>query len=85
MAMRLIVVFLIVMLANFYTDVSVFGRFAWAKHHFFVRLFHRYFKGLNQFRDMFIYVNRGTGYWGPPLRMGVPAEITLLELRASNT
>jgi len=25
-------------------------------------------------------VSRGTGYWGPPLRLGAPAEITLLEL-----
>ena len=22
-----------------------------------------------------IYVSRGTGYWGPPLRLGAPAEI----------
>ena len=28
-----------------------------------------------------IYVNRGTGYWGPPLRLGVPAEITVIRLR----
>ena len=28
-----------------------------------------------------IYVNRGTGYWGPPLRIGVPAEITLIRLK----
>ena len=27
-----------------------------------------------------IYVNRGTGYWGPPLRIGVPSEITLFRL-----
>lgn len=27
-----------------------------------------------------IYVSRGTGYWGPPMRVGAPAEITLLEL-----
>ena len=30
-----------------------------------------------------IYVNRGTGYWGPPLRIGVPAEITLIRLKKS--
>jgi hypothetical protein len=29
-----------------------------------------------------IYVSRGTGYWGPPMRLGAPAEITLLTLRA---
>jgi len=27
-------------------------------------------------------VSRGTGYWGPPLRLGAPPEITLLELTA---
>lgn len=27
-----------------------------------------------------IYVNAGTGYWGPPVRLGVPAEITLLKI-----
>ena len=28
-----------------------------------------------------IYVSRGTGYWGPPMRLGAPAEITELILR----
>ena len=28
-----------------------------------------------------IYVNRGTGYWGPPLRIGIPAEISLIRLK----
>ena len=30
-----------------------------------------------------IYVNRGTGYWGPPLRLGVQSEITLIRLKMS--
>ena len=30
-----------------------------------------------------IYVNSGTGYWGPPLRLGVIAEITLFRLKKS--
>ncbi len=46
-----------------------------------IRFFQRYYKGLNRHGDMWIYVNRGTGYWGPPLRAGVPAEITLITLR----
>ena len=29
---------------------------------------------------MWIYVSRGTGYWGPPKRFGAPSEITLLTL-----
>jgi len=28
-------------------------------------------------------VSRGTGYWGPPLRLLAPAEITLIELTAA--
>lgn len=28
-----------------------------------------------------LYVNRGTGTWGPPMRIGSPAEITVIEIR----
>jgi hypothetical protein len=28
-----------------------------------------------------LYVSRGTGYWGPPSRLGVGGEITVIELR----
>lgn len=46
-----------------------------------VSLFHRYFKGLYRHQGKFwIYVNAGTGFWGPPSRLGVPTEITLFEL-----
>lgn len=37
-------------------------------------------QGLGRFGDTWLYVSRGTGTWGPPLRTGVPAEITELEL-----
>jgi uncharacterized protein len=50
---------------------------------FLIRYFQRYYKGLNRHGNMWIYVNRGTGYWGPPLRAGVPAEITHITLRSS--
>ncbi len=46
----------------------------------FVGWAHPYTTGLHRHDDTFIYVNRGTGYWGPPLRNGVPSEITLLRL-----
>jgi predicted MPP superfamily phosphohydrolase len=29
-----------------------------------------------------VYVTRGAGFWGPPVRVGAPPEITMLELRA---
>jgi predicted MPP superfamily phosphohydrolase len=36
--------------------------------------------GLHKLHDMWVYVSRGTGYWGPPKRFGAPSEITLLTL-----
>jgi hypothetical protein len=34
-------------------------------------------------RRMWLYVSAGTGYWGPPNRLGVPPEITELRLSAA--
>jgi predicted MPP superfamily phosphohydrolase len=45
-----------------------------------VRLAHRHLSGLSREGAMSVYVNTGTGWWGPPHRFGVPAEITLLKL-----
>lgn len=45
-----------------------------------VKLAQKYYKGLNRHENMWVYVNRGTGYWGPPIRFGVPSEITLIKL-----
>lgn len=41
-----------------------------------------YVAGLDKHEGTWIYVSRGTGYWGPPMRVGAPAEITALELVA---
>ena len=41
-----------------------------------------YVAGLARLRDTQLYVSRGTGYWGPPMRLGAPAEITRIKLRA---
>jgi predicted MPP superfamily phosphohydrolase len=46
-----------------------------------IPLFHRYYRGLNRHGRLTVYVSSGTGYWGPALRFGVPAEIALLTLR----
>lgn len=51
---------------------------------FLVGLFNPYTKGLNQHGKMQVYVNAGTGFWGPPLRLGVESEITLLTLTTKN-
>ncbi len=45
-----------------------------------VRLFQPFVAGLHRLEAMWLYVSRGTGFWGPPLRLGAPAEITLIQL-----
>lgn len=47
---------------------------------FVVKWVHPYSAGLGRHQDTWIYVNRGTGYFGPPVRLAVPSEITLLRL-----
>ena len=45
-----------------------------------VRLQQPFIAGLHKVRGTWIYVHRGTGYWGPPLRLGAPSEIAVLTL-----
>lgn len=49
---------------------------------FLVRLQQPFVAGLHKLARAQIYVSRGTGYWGPPMRVGAPAEITEIELVA---
>ena len=49
---------------------------------FLVGLDQPYVAGLSLHGSTHIYVSRGTGYWGPPMRVGAPPEITLLELES---
>jgi len=44
----------------------------------FVRLQQPYTAGLHRLEQLWVYTSRGTGYWGPPLRVGAPSEITRL-------
>ncbi|HJL16915.1 MAG TPA: metallophosphoesterase [Sandaracinaceae bacterium LLY-WYZ-13_1] len=48
---------------------------------YLVRLQQPYVAGLHTHGDSQLYVSRGTGYWGPPMRLGIPAEITRIVLR----
>jgi predicted MPP superfamily phosphohydrolase len=47
---------------------------------FFVRLQQPYTAGLRRLGALWVYTSRGTGYWGPPKRIGAPSEITRLRL-----
>ena len=47
---------------------------------FFVRLQQPFNAGLNRMKDLWVYTSRGTGYWGPPMRVGAPSEISRITL-----
>ena len=55
--------------------------FPWS---WFVPLQQPYTAGLHQLDRLWVYVSRGTGYWGPPKRIGAPSEISELRLTASD-
>jgi predicted MPP superfamily phosphohydrolase len=48
---------------------------------YLVKLQQPYVRGLHKHNDTTqVYVNKGTGFWGPPMRLGASSEITLLKL-----
>ena len=48
---------------------------------FMIKLVQPFNNGLHRVDEkMWLYVSAGSGYWGPPNRLGVPAEITQLKL-----
>jgi predicted MPP superfamily phosphohydrolase len=49
----------------------------------FVRFQQPFTAGLHRLNRLWVYISRGTGYWGPPNRFGAPSEITLLRLVAA--
>ena len=57
------------------------GQF-WPWNHF-VRFQQPFTAGLHRLGKLWVYVSRGTGYWGPPKRFGAPSEITLVRLVAA--
>lgn len=52
---------------------------------FLTRLVQPFLAGLHRRGDSQIYVSSGTGYWGPPMRIAAPSEITLIELEPEAT
>ncbi|WP_186644517.1 metallophosphoesterase [Fluviispira vulneris] len=43
-----------------------------------IHLIQPFHPGLTLYRKMWVYVSRGTGYWGPPVRLDADSEITLI-------
>jgi hypothetical protein len=46
---------------------------------YLVGLFYPYLTGLHRRNDSFLNVSTGTGFWGPPMRLGSSNEIVVLE------
>jgi uncharacterized protein len=55
----------------------------WPFHHL-VRLAVPFVAGLHRRGTAQLYVSRGTGFWGPPMRLLAPAEISEIRLRRAN-
>ena len=52
--------------------------------HLLVRLEQGYLQGLSRINERTqLYTSRGAGFWGPPLRVFAPSEISLLTLRSA--
>jgi len=67
--------------AGFHLQISghTHGGQFWPWNHF-VRLQQPFTAGLHRLGRMWIYISSGTGYWGPPMRFGIPSEITRIRL-----
>ncbi|HAZ13010.1 MAG: hypothetical protein A2X86_09480 [Bdellovibrionales bacterium GWA2_49_15] len=61
-----------------HTHAGQFHPWTWV-----VKLIYPYVKGLNNHQGMWVYVNQGTGFWGPPVRLGTQSEITQFRFEKS--
>ena len=61
-----------------HTHAGQYLPFTWV-----IRAVQPFVEGLTLHEGMYVYVNRGTTWWGPPLRLGAPQEISLLTLRSA--
>ena len=52
---------------------------------YIVKLVQPYVRGLHRHSERtWIYVHCRTSFWGPPIRVGVPAEVALIELESGH-
>lgn len=49
--------------------------------HILAKLENKFLAGLYDERGTNVYVSRGAGYWGPPIRLFAPSEITLIRIK----
>jgi len=58
-----------------HTHGGQFFPFTWITQ----RIFGKFTYGLQQFGKMMVYTTTGAGTWGPPMRLGAPPEIVLIQ------
>jgi predicted MPP superfamily phosphohydrolase len=56
----------------------------WWPWNWMLWIFEPYQRGLYIVDESHLYVSQGTGYWGPPHRLGTRSEITLITLKSKN-
>lgn len=49
--------------------------------HIFTKLANKFLAGQYDIEDGVLYISRGAGYWGPPMRILAPSDITLITLK----
>jgi predicted MPP superfamily phosphohydrolase len=49
--------------------------------HIPTKIINNYLSGLYEFGDGKLYISRGAGYWGPPMRLLAPSDITLITIK----
>lgn len=47
----------------------------------FVGIVQKYLAGIYTIDQLLLYVSTGTGFWGPPIRLGISSEATIITLR----
>lgn len=52
--------------------------------HLLAKLDNGYISGLYDVNETKLYISRGAGLWGPPLRLFAPSEITLIRIKPEN-
>ena len=50
--------------------------------HFLAKEANGYLAGMYQVGDKKLYISRGAGYWGPPMRLLAPSDIVVINLKA---
>jgi predicted MPP superfamily phosphohydrolase len=53
--------------------------------HYIVRAVQLALAGMPKVDDTQLYVTRGAGFWGPPVRIGAPPDITVLSLESGES